>query len=124
MDRYGLTGALDPEEPVAAPPSRHRGVRLRPAELGHPVEDVTPDHGLSRLRVAVPRFQAPSEHCLVSEEPVLNARLPFDLHDGSGSRADASGGPKPIGAPTSLYGATWHGEPEVSCMYSIAQAER
>ena len=43
-------------------PSRHHGVGLRPAELGHPVEDVTPDHGLSLLRVAVPRLQAAPEH--------------------------------------------------------------
>ncbi len=43
------------------PLSRHHSVGLRPAELGHPVEDVTPDHDLSRLRVAVPRLQAVSE---------------------------------------------------------------
>ena len=42
--------------------SRHHGVGLWPAKLGHPVEDVTPDHGLSLLRVAVPRLQAASEH--------------------------------------------------------------
>ena len=44
------------------PLSRHRGVGLWPAEFDHPVEDVTPDHGLSRLRDAVPRLQAASEH--------------------------------------------------------------
>ena len=49
---------------AAFPPlcSLHHGVGLRPAELGHPVEDVTPDHNLSLLRVAVPRLQAASHH--------------------------------------------------------------
>ena len=46
-----------------------------PTELGHPVEDVTPDRGFSALRLAVPRLQVASEHGLVSEEAVLNARL-------------------------------------------------
>ena len=43
-------------------PSRHHGVGLWPAKFDHPVEDVTPDRGLSPLRVAVPRLQAASEH--------------------------------------------------------------
>ena len=42
--------------------SRHHSVGLRPGELGHPVEDVTPDHGLFRLRDAVPRLQTASKH--------------------------------------------------------------
>ena len=45
-----------------SPPSRHHGVGLLPAELGHPVEDAAPDHGLSRLRDVVPRLQAASEY--------------------------------------------------------------
>ncbi len=45
-----------------SPPSRHHGAGLWPAELGHPVEDVAPDHGLSRLRDVVPRLQATSKH--------------------------------------------------------------
>ena len=56
----------------------HRSItyqeRVR-TELGHPVEDVTPDRGFSALRLAVPRLQVASEHGLVSEEAVLNARL-------------------------------------------------
>ena len=36
---------------------------------------MTPDRGLSPLRLTVPRLQAASEHGLVSEEAVLNARL-------------------------------------------------
>jgi len=43
-------------------PSRHDGVGVRSAELGHPIEDVTPDHGLFRLRCASPRPQAATEH--------------------------------------------------------------
>ena len=57
------------------PGSRHHGVGFRPTELGHPVEDVTPDRCLSPLRLAVPRLQVTSEHGLVSEEAVLNAPL-------------------------------------------------
>ena len=45
-----------------APPSRHHGVGPWPAELEHPVEDVTSDHGLSRMRDAAPRPQAASEY--------------------------------------------------------------
>ena len=52
-----------------------KSVRRWPTELGHPVEDVTPDRGFSALRLAVPRLQVASEHGLVSEEAVLNARL-------------------------------------------------
>ncbi len=47
---------------IRNPRSRHDGVGLRPTELRHPVEDVTPDRGLSHLRVAIPRLQASSEH--------------------------------------------------------------
>ena len=49
---------------AAFPPlcSPHHGVGLWPAEFGHPIEDVTSDHGLSRLRDAVPRLQAASKH--------------------------------------------------------------
>ena len=66
----GASGAAFP-----TPRSRHHGVGFRPTQLGHPVEDVTPDRGFSALRLAVPRLQAASEHGLVSEEAVLNARL-------------------------------------------------
>ena len=41
---------------------------FRPTQLGHPVEDVTPDRNFSPLCLAVPRLQAASEHGLVSEE--------------------------------------------------------
>ena len=63
--RRGAVARFNPSASRAAFPtlrSRHHGVGLRPAELGHPVQDVTPDHGLSALRVAVPRLQASSEH--------------------------------------------------------------
>ena len=63
--KYGAVARFNPGASRTASPtprSRHHGVGLRPAELGHPVEGVTPDHGLSRLRVAVPRLQAASEH--------------------------------------------------------------
>ena len=66
-------GASEATSPT--PLSRHHGIGLRPAEFGHPVEDVTPDHGLSPLRVAVPRLQTVSGHGLVSKESVLDARL-------------------------------------------------
>ena len=56
-------------------PSPTKSVRRWPTELGHPVEDVTPDRGFSALRLAVPRLQVASEPGLVSEEAVLNARL-------------------------------------------------
>ena len=56
-------------------PSPTKSVRRWPTELGHPVEDVTPDRGFSALRLAVPRLQSASEHGLVSEEAVFNARL-------------------------------------------------
>ena len=39
------------------------------------VEDVTPDRNFSPLCLAVPRLQSASEHGLVSEEAVFNARL-------------------------------------------------
>jgi len=61
----GAVARFNPSASRAAfptPRSRHHGVGLRPAEFGHPVQDVTPDHGLSPLRVAVPRLQASSEH--------------------------------------------------------------
>ncbi len=61
----GAVARFDPGASRAAfptPRSRHHGVGLRPAELGHAVEDVTSDRGLSPLRVAVPRLQAASEH--------------------------------------------------------------
>ena len=48
---------------------------FRPTQLGHPVEDVTPDRNFSPLCFAVPRLQSASEHGLVSEEAVFNARL-------------------------------------------------
>ena len=55
----GVVARFDPGSIWAAfpaPPSRHHGVGLWPAEFGHPVEDVTPDHGLTRLCDAVPRL--------------------------------------------------------------------
>ena len=57
------------------PRSRHHSVGFWPTQLGHPVEDVTPDRGLPTLRLAVPCLQVAAEHGLVSEESVLNARL-------------------------------------------------
>ncbi len=57
------------------PRSRHHGIGFRPTELGHPVEDVTPDRDLSPLPLVVHCLQAASEHGLVSEEPVLHACL-------------------------------------------------
>ena len=57
------------------PRSQHHGAGFRPTQLGHPVEDVIPDRGISPLNLAVPRLQAASEQGLVSEEPVFNARL-------------------------------------------------
>ncbi len=64
----GASGATFP-----TPRSRHHGVGFQPTEFGHLVEDVTPDRGLSPLRLAVPRLQAASEHGLVAEEAVFNA---------------------------------------------------
>ena len=64
-ERNGAVARINPSASQAAfptPGSRHDGVGLRPTELGHPVKDVTPDHGLSPLRVAVPRPQAAPEH--------------------------------------------------------------
>ena len=61
----GVVARFDPGSIWAAfpaPPSRHHGVGLWPAELDHPVEDVTPDHGLSRMRDAAPRPQVASEY--------------------------------------------------------------
>ena len=49
--------------------------RISAYQLGHPVEDVTPDRNFSPLCFAVPRLQSASEHGLVSEEAVFNARL-------------------------------------------------
>ena len=61
----------------AFPTSRsgHHSAGFRPTQLGHPVEDVTPDRNFSPLCLAVPRLQSASEHGLVSEEAVFNARL-------------------------------------------------
>ena len=61
------------------PGSRHHGVGFRPTEFGHTVEDVTPDRGLSPLRLAVPR-----RTLLVGDGPVSRVRC----------------GPVPIHAPT------------------------
>ena len=63
--RIGAVARFNPGASQAAfpaPRSRHHGIGVRLAELGHPVENVTPDHGLSLLRVAVPRLQVASEH--------------------------------------------------------------
>ena len=75
---HGAVARFNPGASGAAfpiPRSRHHGVGLRPTELGHPVEDVTPDRGLSPLPLVVHCLQAASEPGLVSEEPVLHACL-------------------------------------------------
>ena len=61
----------------AFPTSRsgHHSAGFRPTQLGHPVEDVTPDRNFSPLCLAVPRLQSASEHGLVSEEAVFQ-RVP------------------------------------------------
>ena len=54
----------------------HRSITYQErTAIGHPVEDVTPDRNFSPLCLAVPRLQSASEHGLVSEEAVFNARL-------------------------------------------------
>ena len=75
---HGAVARFNPGVRGAAfliPRSRHHGIGFRPTELGHPVEDVTPDRDLSPLPLVVHCLQAASEHGLVSEEPVLHARL-------------------------------------------------
>ena len=64
LRRHGVVARFDSGASRGRFPnsSRRYGVGLRSAELGHPVEDVTPDHGFSRLRVEVPRLQAGSEY--------------------------------------------------------------
>ncbi len=63
--KMGAVARFNPGASQAAFPalrSRHHGIGVRRAEFGHPVENVTPDQGLSLLRVAVPRLQVASEH--------------------------------------------------------------
>ena len=55
--------------------SGHHSAGFRPTQLGHPVEDVTPDRNFSLCALPCLRLQSASEHGLVSEEAVFNARL-------------------------------------------------
>ena len=54
-------------EPRLTGPSPTKSVRRWPTELGHPVEDVTPDRGFSALRLAVPRLQVASNRTQFGE---------------------------------------------------------
>ena len=59
------------------PPSPHHGVGLGPAELGHPVEDVTPDHGLpsGRLRALTCIGRTRSQRAPAVGSPTPSATL-------------------------------------------------
>ena len=48
---------------------------LRLAQLGHPVQYVTPHHRLSLLRFVGARPKAVSEHALIPQEEILDAGL-------------------------------------------------
>ena len=61
--RFSNFSFRTPQRRISAYPARPSG------------EDVTPDRNFSPLCFAVPRLQSASEHGLVSEEAVFNARL-------------------------------------------------